>query len=88
MRLTVDSERTEISVNREFDPNRWNAISGPCAGTKEDAKTLNAYLDTLQIKVHEIHRELLAVLYSTAKPYFLNMAIFPILYIYSPCINK
>lgn len=60
MRLTVDSERTEISVNREFDPNRWNAKSGRATGTKEDARTLNAYLDMLQVKVHEIHRELLA----------------------------
>ena len=60
MRLTVNAERTEISVNREFDPIRWNTKSGRATGTKEDAKTLNAYLDTLQIKVHEIHRELLA----------------------------
>ncbi len=60
MRITIDSVRTELSVNREFDPDRWNKKSGRATGNKEDAKTLNAYLETLQVKVHEAHRELLA----------------------------
>lgn len=59
MRITVDSERTEISVNREFDPLRWNKRSGRALGTKEDARALNAYLDSLQVKVYEVHRELI-----------------------------
>src|SRR6202022_497044 len=60
IRITIDSQRTELSVNREFDPDRWNKKAGRAAGNKEDAKTLNAYLETLQVKVHEAHRELLA----------------------------
>ena len=60
MRITIDSLRTELSVNREFEPDRWNKKSGRASGNKEDAKTLNAYLETLQVKVHEAHRELLA----------------------------
>jgi site-specific recombinase XerD len=59
MRLTIDGKRTELSVDREFDPQRWNKKFGRAMGTKEDAKTLNAFLDTLQIKVHEAHRQLL-----------------------------
>ena len=59
MRLTIDGKRTELSVDREFDPHRWNKKFGRATGTKEDAKTLNAYLDTLQIKVHEAQRRLL-----------------------------
>lgn len=59
MRITVDSERTEISANREFDPARWNKKVGRASGTKEDARSLNAYLDSLQVKVHEAHRELI-----------------------------
>jgi hypothetical protein len=59
MRITVDSERTEISANREFDPARWNKKSGRALGTKEDARTLNAYLDALQVKVYEAHRQLI-----------------------------
>ena len=59
MRITVDGERTELSVDREFDSQRWNKKFGRATGTTEDAKTLNAYLDSLQIKVHEAYRELL-----------------------------
>jgi site-specific recombinase XerD len=59
MRITVDSERTEISANREFDPARWNKKIGRASGTKEDARAMNAYLDALQVKVYEAHRELI-----------------------------
>ena len=52
LRITIDSVRTELSVNREFDPQRWNKKAGRAIGTKEDAQSLNAYLETLQVKVH------------------------------------
>ncbi|HUC79295.1 MAG TPA: site-specific integrase [Flavisolibacter sp.] len=60
MRITVDSQRTELSINREFDPDRWNTKAGRASGTKEDARALNAYLTTLQVKVFEVHREMVA----------------------------
>lgn len=60
MRITVDSVRVEISINREFDPARWNTILGRAVGKKEDALTLNTYLDMLQVKVYEAHREIMA----------------------------
>jgi len=59
MRITFGSERTELSVNRQFDPWRWNKKAGRASGTKEDARALNTYRDTLQLKVHEAHRELI-----------------------------
>lgn len=59
MRITVDAQRTEISANRKFDPARWNKKSGRASGIKEDARALNAYLDALQVKVYEAHRELI-----------------------------
>ena len=61
MRITVDSERTEISLDREFDPARWNKKAGRATGTKEDARALNAYLDMLQVKIYEAHRELVSL---------------------------
>lgn len=61
MRLTIESECSEVSVDREFDPKRWNKRAGRATGTKEDAKSLNDYLDILQVKVHEVYRGLLAM---------------------------
>ena len=58
MRITVDYQRAEISTKREIEPERWNSPAGRATGTKEEVKALNAYLDTLQSKVYEIHRYL------------------------------
>jgi site-specific recombinase XerD len=60
MRISVGLERTEISAQRKWDPARWNADACRAIGTKEDARTLNAYLDTLQSKVYEAQRQLIA----------------------------
>ena len=59
MRITVDGIPKEISIGRQCDPIRWNINAGRCNGTKEDAKSLNAYLDILQTKVYEVRRRLL-----------------------------
>jgi len=50
MRLTVDGQRIEISTKRECEPEKWNSSAGRKNSTKEDAKVLNAYLDTIQSK--------------------------------------
>jgi hypothetical protein len=59
MRITIDEERAELSTKRVCDPKRWNSKAGRMNGTKEDTKTINAYLDTLQSKVYEVHRRLI-----------------------------
>lgn len=58
MRITVDGIRKEISTGNHRDQDRWNANAGRVNGSKEDAKRLNAYLDTLQTKVYEARRKL------------------------------
>lgn len=59
LRITVDGIPKEISTGRQCDPGRWNSKAGRGNGTKEDVKSLNAYLDTLQTKVYEVRRQLL-----------------------------
>jgi len=59
LRITVDGIPKEISTGRQCDPDRWNANTSRCNGTKEDAKLLNAFLDILQTKVYEVRRKLL-----------------------------
>jgi len=56
MRITIDQQRAEVSTKRVCDPKRWNSHTGRVTGTKEDARATNAYLDTLQSKVYEVHR--------------------------------
>lgn len=59
LRITVDGIPKEISAGRQCDPEKWNANAGRVNGTKEDVKSLNAYLDILQTKVYEVRRKLL-----------------------------
>lgn len=44
---------------RSCEPNRWNPAAERASGTKEDARALNAYLDTLQAKAYEAKRQLI-----------------------------
>lgn len=59
LRITVDGIPKEISIVRSCDPSKWNNSAGRCNGTKENVKTLNSFLDTLQTKVYEVRRQLL-----------------------------
>ena len=56
-RLTLKGERIEISTSRKCELEKWNAKKERKNGTKEDAKILNAYLDTLQFRIYEIYRQ-------------------------------
>jgi site-specific recombinase XerD len=59
LRVTVDGVPKEISTGRQCDPAKWNVHAQRVMGTKEDSKSLNVYLDTLQAKVYEAKRQLL-----------------------------
>lgn len=58
MRITVNGKRAETTTGRLCEPGRWNYQSGRANGTKEEIKAFNAYLDDLQKKIYEAHRQL------------------------------
>ncbi|WP_461491132.1 hypothetical protein [Pontibacter sp. HJ8] len=47
------------TTGRATEPDRWIAAAGRAAGTKSASKFLNAYLDNLQAKVYEAHRQVI-----------------------------
>ncbi|WP_342333097.1 Arm DNA-binding domain-containing protein [Pedobacter sp. FW305-3-2-15-E-R2A2] len=55
LRITVDGVRAEMSTSRSCEPERWNAKAGKVIGTKEDIKTLNAYLESMKAEVYAAH---------------------------------
>jgi hypothetical protein len=59
LRITVDGIEKEMSAKRSWEPSRWNASANLASGTKEDAKSLNSYLDVLQNKAYEARRQLI-----------------------------
>jgi hypothetical protein len=58
LRITVNGKRAETTSGRECEPSLWNSVAGRFKGTKEEIKSLNAYLDKLQSQVYEAHRQL------------------------------
>ncbi|MNK91140.1 Tyrosine recombinase XerD [compost metagenome] len=59
MRITVDGKRAEMSIGRKCEFDKWNSSAGRAIGTKEDVRTLNSYLDSLQSKMRMAHQALL-----------------------------
>lgn len=58
-RITVDGIPKEASTRRKWDSERWNQKTERATGTKEDAKSLNFFLDSLTAKIHEIKSEIM-----------------------------
>lgn len=59
LRITIDRNLCEISTKRKCKPDIWNSGVGRANGKTDYAKSLNAYLDTLQQKVYEAKRRLI-----------------------------
>ena len=48
VRITIDGERAEWSIQRSCEPgSEWNQTIERATGTKEDAKIINVYLDAI-----------------------------------------
>lgn len=58
-RITVDDIPKEASTRRQWDIERWNQKTERAVGTKEDAKSLNFFLDSLTTKIHEIKTKIM-----------------------------
>ena len=59
MRITVNGQRAELTTHRRIIQSKWNSAGGFAKGTKEEAKSLNNYLDILRNKVYEAQRNLI-----------------------------
>src|SRR5687767_3089189 len=58
-RITVNGERAEFSVSRSIPKERWDSSGQKVKGNKEDARTLNMYLDTVKAKLYDQHKKLI-----------------------------
>ncbi len=59
LRITVNSVRKEISTKHSCEPDRWNNQAQRVRGATEKVRALNAYLDSLELKVHETRLKIL-----------------------------
>jgi len=59
LRITVDGLPKETSTKRKWDLQRWNQKLERATGTKEDAKAINHFLDSLVAKVNNYRTTLM-----------------------------
>lgn len=59
LRITVDGIRKESSTKRKWDYTRWDQKNERALGNKEDAKSLNFFLDSLTLKINEVKTEMM-----------------------------
>ncbi|HDR50030.1 MAG TPA: site-specific integrase [Mariniphaga anaerophila] len=59
LRITVNGERSELSVNRKIAPTKWDARLQRAVGRSESARALNDYLDSVEVQVKKNFNELL-----------------------------
>jgi hypothetical protein len=55
IRITVNGERAEILANREVSPTLWDSKAQKVKGINEEAKAINAHLETIKgfLRMHE-----------------------------------
>ena len=56
LRLTVNGKRSELSISKKVDPEKWNARTGRMRGSNPEVVQINQYLDTVRNKVNKIHQ--------------------------------
>jgi site-specific recombinase XerD len=59
LRVTVDGVPKEISTKMKWDARRWDQETGRAIGTKEDARTLNSFLEALITKIGQYKTNLI-----------------------------
>jgi site-specific recombinase XerD len=58
-RITINGLRTEFSLKRQVEANRWISNAGIVKGSNEESKSINAFLSTVRLKLNEHYRHLL-----------------------------
>ncbi|GAA3936951.1 hypothetical protein GO495_13610 [Chitinophaga oryziterrae] len=59
-RVTVDGIPKETSTKRKWDIERWNQETGRAIGTKEDARSINNFLESLSNKIANAKTDLIS----------------------------
>ena len=59
LRISVNSKRSALSINRKVDPMKWSSKSEKALGKSPEAIELNNYINVLRNKIKNIHQDLI-----------------------------
>jgi site-specific recombinase XerD len=57
LRITVNGKRSELSIKRKIDPNKWNSIAGRMSGNSEEAYAINRFINAISAKIYKIQEK-------------------------------
>lgn len=57
-RITIAGQRTEFNINRSVEPDNWNSAKGCAKGRSKKDLELNKYLESIRVRLNEIHTQL------------------------------
>ena len=58
LRVTVNGFRADTSINLKINPDLWNSVAGKSIGKDRTSAELNQRLDTIRLRVMQIHRQM------------------------------
>jgi len=59
LRITVEGERSEISLKRKVDIKNWNTRKGRLNGSSEEVRHFNKYIDDVKAELNRIYEKLM-----------------------------
>ncbi|MFD0837421.1 site-specific integrase [Mariniflexile aquimaris] len=59
LRITVNGQRSELSIQRKIDPAKWNSVAGRMNGNNEQAIGINRYINAISVKIYKIQEKFL-----------------------------
>ena len=60
IRITINGTRTEFSLQRQCDSDKWDPEKGRAIGKTEDIRSFNAYLDRVHSRIYEIFQDFIS----------------------------
>ncbi len=57
-RITVNGRRSEFSIRRKTDINKWSSKAGKAKGFSIETKEFNHFINSIRLKIHEIYQRL------------------------------
>ena len=52
MRITIKSKRVELALNRSINTKIWSSTKGSAIGKTKEARSLNSYIESIKVQLH------------------------------------
>lgn len=59
LRITVNGKRSELSIKRKINPNKWNSMADRMDRNNEEAYAINRYINAISAKIYKIQEKFL-----------------------------